>query len=151
MTTEHNYNFIRPTLRFCIAGIFIPCITVVVVSILQNGLESLGVECSNTWGILWVLTAIGAIAAPIIFIRLIKKWLSGEYHLTTEKLLFFNILEYILLQCAFVLFFISARTLCYSTDGQLGFVFVFTGWMALPILIVLSLVFDRLRREKIAE
>lgn len=143
---EKRSSFIHPTLKFCIAGLFIPGFTAIVIFGLQIGLEFLGIECTAAWGILWTLTTSGAIAAPIIFIRLVNKWLSGEYDLTTGKLLIFNIIEYTAIQCALTSFFTTGQTLCYVSDGQNGLEFVFTGWMALPVLILLSLVFDNLRK-----
>jgi len=149
MTTEKESNFTRPTLKFCIAGLFIPGFTAIAIFGLQIGLGLLGIECPDAWVILWVLTAIGAIAAPVIFIRLVNKWFAGEYSLTTGKLMIFNIVEYILIQCALTACFTSGKTLCYVTDGQNGIEFVFTAWMALPVLIVLSLIFDFLRQKEI--
>jgi hypothetical protein len=151
MTKEKKYNFIRPTLKFCIAGIFIPGFTAIAILGLQMGIGLLGIECSNTWIILWALTTIGALTAPIVFVRLMNKRLSEGYHLDYYKLLIFNIVEYTFIQCTLATFFTNGQTLCYVTDGQNGLEFAFTGWMALPFLIVLSLVFDNLRERKVAE
>lgn len=49
------------------------------------------------------------------------------------------------------MFFTTGQTLCYVSDGQNGIVFVFTAWLSLPILVVLSIVFDRLRMQKLEE
>ncbi|MBT1696022.1 hypothetical protein KK083_03980 [Fulvivirgaceae bacterium PWU4] len=147
MTTTGKNNFITPTLKFCIAGVFIPGFTAIFIFALQKGLTLLNIECSNSWTILWTLTAVGAVVAPIVFVRKINKWLSGEYSLITGKLLLFNFLEYIFLQCALAAFFTNGHTLCYVTDGQNGLEIVFTGWMALPILIMFSLAFDTLRKS----
>jgi hypothetical protein len=79
-----------------------------------------------------------------------KRILEG-YNLTTDKLIIFNIIEYVFIQATLATFFTSGQTLCYVTDGQNGLEFAFTGWMALPFLIVLSLVFDNLRGRKADE
>jgi len=115
------------------------------------GLGLLGVECSTSWIVLWTLTTIGMVTAPLIFIRQMNRRLSEGYNLTTDKLAIFNIIEYIFIQATLATFFTSGRTLCYMTDGQNGLEFVLTAWMALPFLVVLSLVFDNLREKRIAE
>lgn len=112
------------------------------------GIGLLGIECSNSWTVLWTLTAIGTVTAPFIFVRIMNKRLLEGYNLTTGKLMIFNIIEYTFIQCTLATFFTSGPTLCYVTDGQNGLEFVFTGWMALPFLVVLSLVFDNLRERK---
>lgn len=147
MTIEQKYKFTNPTLKFCIAGLFIPGFTAIFIFVPHVVLRVLGVECANSWTILWTLTTIGAVTAPIIFIRLVNRWLSGAYNLTTGKLLIFNFIEYTFLQCALTAFFTTGKTLCYVSDGQNGLEFAFTGWMALPILIVLSLIFDKLNQK----
>jgi hypothetical protein len=151
MTTKKKYNFISPTLKFCIAGIFIPGFTAVAILGLQRGIGLLGFECSVSWIILWILTSVGMVTAPFIFVRLMNKRLSDGYNLTTDRLMIFNVIEYFFLQATLAIFFTNAHTLCYVTDGQNGLEFVFSGWIALPILIMLSFKFDNLREEKIYE
>jgi hypothetical protein len=151
MTSEKKYNFIRPTLKFCIAGLFIPGFTAIAIIGLQMGIALLGIECAVSWTILWTLTTIGMVTAPIYFIRLMNKRLAEGFHLGYDKLMIFNIVEYTCTQSSLALFFTSGKTLCYVSDGQNGLELVFTGWMALPLLIVLSLVFDNLKERKIAE
>lgn len=147
MATNSKYNFISPTLKFCIAGIFMPGFTAVAIFGLQMGIAFFGVECSNAWTILWTLTTTGMVVAPFIFIRLMDKRLSEGYNLTIDKLIFFNIIEYIFIQASLTMLFTKGHTLCYVTDGQNGIEFAFTGWMALPVLVVLSLKFDNMREE----
>jgi hypothetical protein len=151
MATKKKYNFISPTLKFCIAGLFIPGFTAIAIFGLQMGIEGLGIECSASWTILWTVTTIGMVTAPFIFIRLMNKRLLEGYNLTTDSLIIFNIIEYVFIQATLVTFFTSGQTLCYVTDGQNGLEFAFTGWMALPLLILLSLVFDNLRERKTHE
>jgi hypothetical protein len=151
MTTSGKYNFIRPTLKFCIVGFFIPGFTAIAIAGFQIGLVSLGIECTSAWTILWTLTTIGAVIAPIIFIRRMYRRLANGYNLELSKLLSFNLIEYTLIQCTLAMLFTNGRVLCYVTDGQNGLEFAFTGWLALPILVVLSLLFDKLRERKTEE
>lgn len=151
MTTKKKYNFINPTLKFCIAGLFIPGFTAVAIVGLQMGIGLLGIECSKSWIVLWGLTIIGVVIAPVIFVRLMNKRLLEGYNLTTDKLIIFNIIEYSFIQCTLAIFFTSGQVLCYGNGGQNGIEFVFTGWLALPFLIVLSLVFDILRERRTEE
>lgn len=147
--SRRKYNYLRPTLRFCIAGLFIPGFTLMPLLGVQMGVERLGLECARSWIVLWTLTAVGTVVAPVFFIRQINTSLEEGYNFTTYKLLVFNIVEYTLIQCTFATFFTSGATLCYVTDGQNGLAFVFTGWMAIPLLAMLSFVFDRIREKRI--
>jgi hypothetical protein len=91
------------------------------------------------------------VTAPFIFIRQMNKKLSKGYNLTTDKLTIFNIIEYTFIQATLATFFTNGQTLCYVSDGQNGLEFAFTGWMALPFLVALSLLFDNLRQRKTDE
>lgn len=151
MASNRKISYIRSTLKFCLAGLFIPGFTAIAIMGLQKGLEFLGIECSTSWTVLWSVTAIGMLIAPFIFIRQMYKRLLNGYHLTTDKLTIFNIIEYTCIQATLAIFYTSGRTLCYVSDGQNGLEFIFTGWMALPFLVVLSLVFDNFREKRIYE
>lgn len=115
------------------------------------GMSYLGVECTKSMKILWVLTTIGLIVAPYFFIRLINKRFAEGLNLTSKEVTLFNMMEYFFLQCSLVPLFTTSNTLCYVSDGQNGLEFVFTGWMAIPGLIILSLIFDQIRKSKIEE
>ena len=151
MTTKKTQSYISSTLKFCIAGLFIPMLTVYVIVGLQMGIGLLGIECKTSWTILWTMTSIGAVIAPFLFIRLMNKKLSTGYNYSSDKLLNFNIVEYTCIQCILGTFFTNGQTLCYGNGGQNGMEFMFTGWLALPFLIVFSLLFDNLRDRKIGE
>jgi hypothetical protein len=118
---------------------------------LQMGLVFLGIECTNSWSVIWTLTIVGMLVSPIVFVRRMQKKLEEGYELTSGNLITFNIIEYTLIQTSLPVFFSDPRMLCYGTDGQNGLEFAFTGWMALPLLILLSLVFDYLREKKMGE
>lgn len=145
MTTKTKDNFIAPTLKFCIAGLVIPGFTAMGIIGLQMGLELLGIECADSWTILWTITTIGMVTAPLLFILVMQKTFRAGHDLATNKLIIFNIIEYTFIQCALARFFTNGHTLCYVSDGQNGLEFAFTGWMALPFLVVFSKVFDKLR------
>ena len=151
MTKKKNQSYISSTLKFCIAGLFIPMVTVYTIVGLQMGIDYLGIECNTSWTILWTITTVGAIVAPFVFIRLMNKKLSTGYNFSNDKLLNFNIIEFAFIQCSLGTFFTNGQTLCYGNGGQNGLEFMFTGWLALPFLIVLSLTFDNLRTRKIEE
>jgi hypothetical protein len=136
---------------FCVVGFFIPGFTAFFILGLQMGVELLGVQCPTSWTVVWALTTVGMIIAPFIFIRIIYKKTSDGYHLSEDKLIIFNVLEYTFIQATLAAFFTSGRVLCYVTDGQNGIEFAFTGWIALPFLVILSLIFDNLREQKIAQ
>jgi len=46
------------------------------------------------------------------------------------------------------MFFSERKTLCYVADGQNGIQFVFTAWLAIPILICLSLCFQAVLKKR---
>jgi len=151
MTAKKTQSYISSTLKFCIAGLLIPMLTVYVIVGLQMGIELLGIECKTSWTVLWTITSIGIVIAPFIFIRLMNKKLATGYNYSNDKLLNFNIVEYTCIQCILATLFTNRQTLCYGNGGQNGMEFMFTGWLALPFLIIFSLVFDNLRNRKINE
>jgi hypothetical protein len=151
MTRKKKFNFISQTLKFCIAGFFIPGFTAIAILGLQMGIGLLGIECSKSWIVVWTLTTVGAVVAPSIFIRLMNRRLLEGYNLTPKPLMIFNIIEYTFIQSTLATFFTNGQTLCYVSDGQNGLELAFTGWMAIPFLVVLSLVFDRIRERRTDE
>ena len=128
-------SFTKPTLKFCIAGMFIPGFTAIVIFGLQQAIQFLGIECAISWRILWTLTTIGAIVSPIVFYKGAKKKNMDGNKLTSQQITIFNIIEYTLLQCTFAALFTKGHTLCYVSDGQNGLELVLA-WIALPILII---------------
>src|SRR5687768_3865510 len=112
---------------------------------MQMAISFLGIECSNAWKVLWWLTSLGTILLPILYIRSFTIKIKKGVNLTTIEITVFNIIEYTFIQCALAAYFSNANTLCYVTDGQNGLEFVFTAWMAIPLLIGLSLIFDLIR------
>jgi hypothetical protein len=148
MAQETTFSFTTYTKKFCIAGLLIPGLTAFPILGLQMGIERLGFECSASWSLLWAITSLGLVVAPTAFVlQMISKLHLGR-RMTTFNLLMFNITEYIFIQASLAFFFTTGKTLCYVGDGQNGIEFVFTGWMSLPILLVLSLFFDKLWERK---
>ena len=136
------FAYVRDTLKFSVAGLFIPGLTVFIFLGPQMSLTYLGVECGHSWTIVWLITSVGAMANPILFCRLIIKRLRQGFHVSQKQLMIFNLLEYTLIQCTLGYFFTTGKTLRYVSDGQIGLEFVFTGWIAIPFLILLSLFFE---------
>lgn len=148
---KNKYTFIIPTLKFCIVGFFIPGLTLIVVAGIQMAIEFLGIECSDTWSIIWICTSIGAVIAPFVFVRILNRTLSEGYNPGLHTLVYFNIIEMTFIQVAMGMFFTNGNTLCYVSDGQNGIQLVFTGWLALPFLVGLSWLFDRMRERRTQE
>ena len=151
MTKRSSFNYLTPTLKFSIAGFILPSIGALIFLGLQMALSSLGLECTKSMKILWTFTVIGVFVTPYLFARLINKRLNEGFNLTSKEVTFFNLAEYFFVQCSLVPLFTTSKTLCYVGDGQNGLEFVFTGWMAIPALIILSLLFDQFRKSKIEE
>jgi hypothetical protein len=150
MISKTKFNFTRTTLKFGIAGIFIPGFTAIVILAPVTIFLALGIECNIVWTSWSALTTTGAILSPVIFWKAILKRFADGQTMTTSSLIIFNLIEYIFLQCTLSMFFSSAETRCYGTDGQNGLEFVFTGWIAVPFLVLISLLFDNLvdRRQR---
>ncbi|WPO77180.1 hypothetical protein [Flavobacterium sp. KACC 22761] len=99
-------------------------------------------ECTLIWKTFWALSWIGMISLPVL---MLKKLRSKETE-TSEKLrtylIFFNFFEYFFIQTALSIFFTTADILCYGSGGQNGIELVFTAWLALPILMIFSYIFE---------
>ncbi|KGO85749.1 hypothetical protein Q764_13955 [Flavobacterium suncheonense GH29-5 = DSM 17707] len=98
-----------------------------------------GIECSDSWKLIWCFTWIGMLLLPFLFIKNLKK-IKSQQSLKT-KLILFNLLEYIFIQASLASLITDGKTLCYGSVGQNGLEFVFTGWLALPILLIFSYIF----------
>lgn len=127
---------------FCIIGIFIPGFTAILLLGIQMFLAQIGIECTNAWKLIWGFSWIGLIFLPVLFYKNLKKKESEKYEKLKTNLIFFNLFEYIFLQAGLSLFFTKANTLCYVSDGQNGLELAFTGWLALPILMGVSYLFE---------
>ncbi len=109
----------------------------------QMLLSSFGIECHNAWTVIWIITTIGGLILPILFYRHLKTLTENKYKNLKARLTFFNIIECTFIQASLGLFFSNGETLCHVSDGQNGIQFVFTGWLALPIIIGLSVLFNK--------
>lgn len=137
-------DLLKPTLIFSAVGLFIPGFTAIGLLGFQMLLSSFGLECHNAWTTLWSITIIGGLTLPIFFYRHIKNLTEKKLQNLKTRLAFFNLIEYTFIQASLALFFTSGQTLCYVSDGQNGLELVFTAWLALPILIGLSVLFGQI-------
>ncbi len=151
MKISDNYYCTKTTLKFCIAGIFIPGFTAVGLLKLQEGIQGSRASCEESWSILWTLTTVGVFVAPVALAGALwimwkrKRALLLKSLWLMKALMIFNILEYSFIQCSFAALMTDGNILCYGSGGQNGLEFVFTGWLALPVLVILSLVLDRMK------
>jgi hypothetical protein len=137
---SEKFDYLKPTGVFIKVGLFIPGFTAIVLLGIQMLLVSFGVECSHAWSFIWVFTTIGAIVFPIIFFKSTRKADSSRIK---SWLTVFNIIEYICIQGCLAQFMTDGNTLCYVGDGQNGIELVFTAWLALPIIYLISLTFNK--------
>ena len=144
------FSFVGKTGYFLIAGFFIPGFTAIILVGLQLLLTRLGVECSLAYKIVFGISAIAALTAPYFFIRYFAKVEFTKVDMS-KRLIFFNLAEYTFIQGGLALFFSNTNTLCYVTDGQNGLEIIFFGWVALPILILLSWLFDILHKQHLQQ
>ena len=144
------FSFVGKTGYFLIAGFFIPGFTAIVLVGLQMLLTKLGIECSLAYKIVFSISAIGALTTPYLFIRYFAKVDFTKVDMS-KRLILFNLAEYTFIQGGLALFYSNANTLCYVTDGQNGLEIIFFGWVALPILILLSWLFDVLHKKHLQQ
>lgn len=138
-----KFNFIKPTLFFAIVGLFVPGFTAIGLLALQMLLSNFDIECSTAWIIIWTMTIIAGVILPLLFYRHITRLTFEKLQSLKIRLTFFNLLEYVLIQSSLTPLFTSGYTLCYGSGGQNGLELVFTAWLALPILIAFSFIFNQ--------
>lgn len=140
--TGRDSELLKSTLIFSAFGIFIPGFTAIGLFGFQMLLESLGLACHDAWVVLWAITIIGGLTLPVLFYRHISGLTKENFQNLKTRLVFFNLLEYTFIQGSLALLFTSGNTLCYGSAGQNGIEFAFAAWLALPILIGLSILFS---------
>lgn len=138
------FNFIKPTVIFAIVGLIIPGFTAIGLLGLQMLLNYFGVKCPTAWTIIWTTTSIAGLILPFLFCRYITRLTVDKLQSLKTCLTLFNLFEYIFIQSSLTPLFISGKTLCHGYGGQNGLELVFTAWLALPILIIFSFVFNRI-------
>jgi hypothetical protein len=114
-------------------------------------LTEIGMECANSWKLIWTGTWIGMILLPILFFRYLNGKSTVPYQKIKTNLILFNLFEYIFIQASLASLFSNGNTLCYGSGGQNGIEFAFTAWLALPILIIFSYFFEYHTETTIAE
>ena len=139
-----KYNFLKSTLKFCILGFLIPGFTAIFLLGIQSLFMKTGVECSMAWELIWLITSIGMVILPFFFINYLRKTSNQNLQSLKTRLFFFNLIEYIFIQATLASLFTNGDNLCNVTDGQNGLEFVFTAWLALPILLLFSYVFKKI-------
>ncbi|WP_439882257.1 hypothetical protein ACSX1A_03650 [Pontibacter sp. MBLB2868] len=147
---KSKVGFVKTTGWFSLAGLFIPGFTAIEIIGCQSLITLFGVECANSWTLLWSITIAGSIVLPWVFLRFIQRT-SIETESLRKWLIFFNIIEYTLLQASLDSLFTNGQTLCYVSDGQNGLEFAFTGWFAIPIILLLSILFQQVQKAKLEQ
>ncbi|MFY0482408.1 hypothetical protein ACI6PS_07355 [Flavobacterium sp. PLA-1-15] len=142
-TDEHiDFNFVKPTLYFSIAGLFMSGFTLFFMILLQIALERSGVGCTAFWYNSFLFSGLLAILLPVLFCLHIKH-LPHKNGLLL-KIILFNALEYFFIQIGLGHFSSDVKMLCHGSDGQNGLELVFNGWLALPVLISFAFLFNYL-------
>ena len=139
---KYQYRYLKATLIFCLIGFIIPAFTAILLLGIQMFLTEIGIECSNSWKLIWAGTWIGMILLPVLFFKYLNGRLTETYQKIRTNLILFNLFEYIFIQASLASLFTNGNTLCYVSDGQNGIELVFTAWLALPILIIFSYFFE---------
>lgn len=137
-----KFNFTRITLIFSVLAFLFSAIPAVVLIGMQIGLTKIGIECSKAWIIIWILSGLLAIFQPVIFYRHLKSITLAKIESLKSQYIVFNLLELIFIQASLIPLFTTSQTLCYVSDGQNGIELIFTSWLSLPVLIILSFIFS---------
>ena len=145
---NQQVNFTKTTGIFLIIGFFIPGFTAIAILGLQMLIQACGIECSKTWTILWLITITGSIALPIMMYRTVKNRNISHKSLKL-RLNTFNLFEYLFIQASLTVFISNPKMLCYGTDGQNGLEFVFTAWLALPLLFLFSVLLKKVQNDQL--
>lgn len=148
---KYQYRYLKATLIFCLIGFFIPGFTAILLLGIQMLLTEIGMECANSWKLIWTGTWIGMILLPILFFRYLNGKSTVPYQKIKTNLILFNLFEYTFLQASLASLLTNGNTLCYGSGGQNGIEFAFTAWLALPILIIFSYFFEYHTETTIAE
>jgi hypothetical protein len=148
---KYQYRYLKATMIFCLIGFFIPGFTAILLFGIQMLLTEVGIECANSWELIWIGTWIGMILLPILFFRYLDRKSKETYQKLKTNLILFNLFEYIFIQASLASLFTNGNTLCYGSGGQNGIEFAFTAWLALPILIIFSYFFEYHTETTIAE
>jgi hypothetical protein len=148
---KYQYRYLKATLIFCLIGFFIPGFTAILLLGIQMLLTEIGMECANSWKLIWTGTWIGMVLLPILFFRYLNGKSTVPYQKIKTNLILFNLFEYIFLQASLASLLTNGNTLCYGSGGQNGIEFAFTAWLALPILIIFSYFFEYHTETTIAE
>ncbi|EOG6905690.1 hypothetical protein ACLH3R_002316 [Flavobacterium psychrophilum] len=148
---KYQYRYLKATIIFCLIGFFIPGFTAILLLGIQMLLTEIGMECANSWKLIWTGTWIGMVLLPILFFRYLNRKSTIPYQKIKTNLILFNLFEYIFLQASLASLLTNGNTLCYGSGGQNGIEFAFTAWLALPILIIFSYFFEYHTETTIAE
>jgi hypothetical protein len=135
--SKSYFNFVKPTLIFCLVGLFIPGFTAILFFLFQSITYKNGIECDVYWQTLFIFSGFLSIILPIYFIINLKKSIQNRNNLLT-KLTLFNFLEYLFIQVFLGRFFTNEKLICYGSGGQNGIELVFSAWLSLPIIILIS-------------
>ena len=144
------YNYIFTTFIFCIIGLFAPAISMLLISGFQLLISTIRISCEDSWHLIWAISWIGLIIWPILFFQLLYIKKSSEIRKIKNRLIWLNTLGYLSIQISVGSLLSSAEILCYGIDGQIGLEYVFTAWLALPILFLFSVILDRLLIKQIS-
>ena len=137
-----KFNFLKSTLIFSIIGLFIPVFTAIGLLLIQMFLSKFRIECSVAWEMIFYSSIGCAIIFPVLFCRHIMNLEVNNSQSLRLKLIVFNIVEYIFIQASIGSLFTNGNALCYANGGQNGIELIFSGWFAIPILLIFSAIFS---------
>ncbi len=143
-----QFNFLKSTLIFSAVGFFIPVFTAILLLLIQMFLSKLDIECSVAWEMIFFGSIGGAIIFPLLFGRHIMTLEIKNSQSLRLKMVLFNITEYIFIQASLGSVFTNGEILCYANGGQNGIELIFSGWLAIPLLLTFSIVFSFLYSNK---
>lgn len=146
---DTRYKFIGPTISFSLIGIIISAFPAIILLGSESGLEKLGLDCIEAMSVIWHFAVCICVLLPVFFffyLRRSERWFSDLG--IKRRVIFFNSALYVCIPAALEPYFSTAHTLCYVSDGQNGLELVFSAWLSLPILLLISVAFELFFRKR---
>ena len=137
-------SFTKPTLYFCLVGFIAVAFPAYVLLGLEYCLEKLGYSCENAILSICKCATYICLITPVTFFYYLfrsRNWFSISQ--IKRRILLFDLTLYVCIPAALEIHFSTPQILCNVTDGQNGLELAFSAWLALPVVMLLSVVFEQ--------
>ena len=138
-------RFTKPTLYFSLVGFIAAAIPALFFIGVESCLEKLGYSCISAIPIICNCAAFICLLLPIsFFVYLLRSHSSFSDSQIKGRILIFDSILFLCIPTALEPYVSTANTLCNVADGQNGLELVFSAWLALPVLLLFSFIFEQI-------